>query len=157
MSNHHLSVFEQEEYVIGERTAGMLRHLALCAQCRASVTRLEESLTVFRSAAVAYSDASLSSRPQPLSLAAKARPMVALRWAMAGVLPIILLVLALLAFRSPDQRPVRPVAAISDDALLDQVDDQLSVAVPSSMESLTHLVSTEKDQPAGGKQRVQPN
>ena len=34
-------------------------------------------------------------------------------------------------------------AQISDDALLEQVDEQVSVAVPSSMESLTHLVSAD--------------
>ena len=101
MSNDHLSVFEQEEYILGEQTAAMFRHLAHCAECRASVTRLQDSLTVFRSAAVAYSDVCLSSRPQRLPLAGKARPMVALRWAMAGVLPIILLVLAFSRFVLP--------------------------------------------------------
>ena len=41
----------------------------------------------------------------------------------------------------------------SDDALLDQVDEQVSVAVPSSMESLTHLVSTGSNSSAASSER----
>jgi hypothetical protein len=69
--------------------------------------------------------------------------MLALRWAVAAVLPVLLLVFALLTFHPTSTRPVRPAADISDDALLEQVDQQLSDAVPSSMESLTNLVTTE--------------
>ena len=51
---------------------------------------------------------------------------------------------------------------MSDDALLEQVDEQLSVTVPASMESLTHLVSTESSSGAdadarGSKPIVQTN
>ena len=66
-----------------------------------------------------------------------------LRWAVAAVLPLLLLVFALLSLHLSSPRPVHPAAEISDDALLEQVDQQVSVAVPSSMESLTHLVTTE--------------
>jgi hypothetical protein len=59
-------------------------------------------------------------------------------------------VLALLSFHPATPRPAQSAAvAISDDALLEQVDEQLSVAVPSSMESLTHLVSTESSNVSG--------
>jgi hypothetical protein len=75
--------------------------------------------------------------------AAKGFPVLALRWAVAAVLPVLLLVFALLSFHPASTRPVHPASDISDDALLDQVDEQLSVAVPSSMESLTNLVTTE--------------
>jgi anti-sigma factor RsiW len=153
MSNHHLSAFEQEEYVLGERTPEMLRHLAHCAECEADVARLQHSLALFRSAAVQWSDDCMATRLPQRPLATKGFPLVAMRWAVAGVLPLLLLVLAFLEFHSPNQRPTRPVAAISDDALLDQVDDQLSVAVPSSMESLTHLVSTETNQPTAPVRR----
>jgi hypothetical protein len=113
-------------------------------------------LTRFRAAALNWSDACLSTRPRRLPCAGKR--LVALRWAVAGVLPIILLMLALLAVYSPSRPPARPAASITDDALLDQVDDQLSVAVPASMESLTHLVSTESSNHAdGSKHLVQTN
>ena len=86
--------------------------------------------------------------------------MAALRWAVAVVVPLVLLAIALLPFHFSSPRALHPVAQISDDALLEQVDEQVSVAVPSSMESLTHLVSTESSAGAaaqGSKHIVQTN
>lgn len=164
MNDGHLSAFEQEEYVMGERTPEVLHHLAHCGGCQSAVQRLDHGVSVFRTAAVKWSDDCLSTRPQRLPSHPRRMPIVVLRWAMAGALPILLLVLGLLAFHSPNQSSIRPAASISDDALLEQVDEQLSVAVPSSMESLTHLVSTENNQKAGAattvrgsKQLVQTN
>ena len=143
MNTDHLSPWEQEEYVLDQRTPEMLRHLSECAGCRAAVARLEHGVAVFRNAAVDWSSECLATRPQqPNTSAARGLPMLALRWAVAAVLPVLLLVFALLSFH-PSTRPVRPAADISDDALLEQVDQQLSDAVPSSMESLTNLVTTE--------------
>ncbi len=144
MNTDHLSPWEQEEYVLDQRTPEMLRHLSECAGCRAAVARLEHGVTVFRSAAVDWSSECLATRPQQLNTsAARGFPVLALRWAVAAVLPVLLLVFALLSFHPTSTRPVHPASDISDDALLDQVDEQLSVAVPSSMESLTNLVTTE--------------
>jgi hypothetical protein len=144
MNTDHLSPWEQEEYVLDQRTPEMLRHLSECAGCRAAVARLEHGVAVFRNAAVDWSSECLATRPQqPNTSAARGLPMLALRWAVAAVLPVLLLVFALLSFHPTRTRPVHPASAISDDALLEQVDQQLSVAVPSSMESLTNLVTTE--------------
>jgi hypothetical protein len=143
MNTDHLSPWEQEEYVLDQRTPEMLRHLSECAGCRAAVARLEHGVAVFRNAAVDWSSECLATRPQQLNTsAARGLSVLALRWAVAAVLPVLLLVFALLSFH-PSTRPVRPAADISDDALLEQVDQQLSDAVPSSMESLTNLVTTE--------------
>lgn len=143
MNEDHLSAFEQEEYILGEQTPEMVRHLGSCAACRAAVSRAEDGLAAFRSAAVDWSDANAATRSWHMPSSTRFLPFTAMRWAVAGVLPVILMVLALLAFHPPAPRPAPPQAAISDDALLEQVDDQVSVSVPSSMESLTHLVSTE--------------
>jgi hypothetical protein len=151
MKTNHLSPWEQEEYVIDRPTPQMLRHLSECAACRGAVEGLQRSAAIFRSVAMEWSAESLAARPRQLLVATGARrPVTALRWAMAAVLPLVLMVLVFLGLH-PSLRPVRPVAAIDtasneankDDALLEQVDEQLSVAVPASMESLTHLVSTE--------------
>jgi hypothetical protein len=145
MKTNHLSDWEQEEYVIGERTPEMLRHLGECAACRGTAERLQQGVASFRAAAVEWSSECLAGRPQRLqTLPLSRRPVVALRWAVAAVLPILLLVLALFSRRPWSTLPAHTdtASAISDDALLDQVDEQLSVAVPSSMESLTHLVSS---------------
>jgi predicted anti-sigma-YlaC factor YlaD len=143
MNEQHLSAFEQEEYILGQQTPEMVRHLANCAHCRAAVSHVEDGLAAFRSAAVDWSEAAASTRSWHMPSATRFLPVTAMRWAVAGVLPVILMVLALLAFHTPAPRSTQPVASISDDALLDQVDDQVSVSVPSSMESLTHLVSAE--------------
>ena len=75
--------------------------------------------------------------------------MVAARWTIAAALPLLLLVLMLVSWQPSRQRPIHTTATISDDALLDQVDEQLSAAVPSPMESLTHLVSAESTSASG--------
>jgi hypothetical protein len=144
MNTDHLSPWEQEEYVLDQRTPEMLRHLTECAGCRAAVARLEHGVAVFRNAAVDWSSECLATRPQQLNTSAgRGFPVLALRWAVAAVLPVLLLVFALLSFHPTSTRPVHSGSDISDDALLEQVDQQLSVAVPSSMESLTNLVTTE--------------
>jgi predicted anti-sigma-YlaC factor YlaD len=158
MKINHLSAWEQEEYVLDQRTPQMLRHLTECDECRAAVAQLEHGLGVYRKAAVQFSAESLATRPQQF-LTVKRQPVLSLRWAMAAMIPIVLVLLALLPFRASNPRPAQPATAqISDDALLDQVDEQTSAAVPSSMESLTHLVSTGNGSAAkGSKQIVQSN
>jgi predicted anti-sigma-YlaC factor YlaD len=156
MNSNHLSAWEQEEYVLDQRTPQMLRHLTECDECRAAVAQLEHGLGVYRKAALQWSAESLATRPQQF-ITAKRQPILSLRWAMAAMIPIVLLLIALLPFRVSSPRPAQPAAQISDDALLDQVDEQLSVAVPSSMESLTHLVSTGSGAAAKGKHLVQSN
>ncbi len=144
MKTNHLSPFEQEEYVLNQRTPEMLRHLTECVGCRAAVARLEHGVAIFRSAAVEWSSECLAIRPQRLNTSAGRRlPVLALRWAVAAVLPVLLVVFALVSFHPSNTRPVHTASDISDDALLEQVDQQISVTVPSSMESLTHLVTTE--------------
>ena len=157
MNTNHLSAWEQEEYILDERTPQMLRHLTECAECRAAVVRLEQGLGVYRKAAVQWSAEALAARPQQF-VTSKRQPVLALRWAMAAIIPILLLLIALLPFRVSHPRPIQRAAQISDDALLDQVDEQISAAVPSSMESLTHLVSTSDGAAAkGSKHLVQNN
>lgn len=145
MKTSHLSRYEQEEYLLDQRTPAMLHHLAECSACRDEVAHLQQQLGLFRTTALAYSAHSLAGRPQP-SLAHRRGPSATLGWALAG---LVLLVLGLLPLHLFTPRPAPQAAAMSDDALLDQVDEQLSVAVPSPMESLTHLVSTESSSKAG--------
>jgi hypothetical protein len=146
MKTDHLSSWEQEEYLLGERIPQTLRHLGECTECRAAVDRLDQGVTAFRTAAVEWSSECLATRPQRLqTFSARRLPRFPLRWAFAAVIPLLLLLLALLPLAHlSSPRAARPVAQISnsDDALLDHVDEQVSAAVPSSMESLTHLVST---------------
>ena len=160
MKTSHLSPWEQEEYVMRERTPQMMHHLAECLACRAEVEKLEQGVSLFRNAAVEWSAERMAHWPATRSLTRRLGFPV--RWAFAAAIPLVLLVLALFGFPRSNRPPLRPAAAISDDALLDQVDEQLSVAVPSSMESLTHLVESKSapasgNETAGGHQNVQSN
>ncbi len=145
MKTSHLSRYEQEEYLLDQRTPAMLHHLAECSACRDEVAHLQQQLGLFRTTALAYSAESLASRPQP-SLAHRRGPSATLGWALAA---LVLLILGLLPLHLFTPKPAPQAVAMSDDALLDQVDEQLSVAVPSPMESLTHLVSTDSSSKAG--------
>jgi hypothetical protein len=165
MKTNHLSPWEQEEYVLKQRTPEMLRHLTECAGCRAAVARLEHGVAIFRSAAVEWSSECLATRPQRFNPSAGRRfPLLAVRWTVAAVLPLLLLIFALISFHASSTRPVHTASQISDDALLEQVDQQISADVPSSMESLNQLVTTEDRNgqavgvsARGSKQIVQSN
>jgi hypothetical protein len=147
----------------------VLRHLVECAACRDEVARLEHGIAHFRSAAVEWSSQCLASRPQRLqSVPLRRFSIAAMRWGFAAAVPLVLLLLALLPLHlfhlsSPQiTRPAVQISAaqISDDALLEQVDEQVSVSVPSSMESLTHLISADNSSgvaTAGSKHIVQTN
>ncbi len=108
MNTDHLSAWEQEEYVLDQRTPQMLRHLTECAQCRAAVERLEQGVACFRTAAVEWSSECLAARPQQQQFVSVRRmPAIALRWAIAAMIPVVLLILALVPFHSrarPAQR-----------------------------------------------------
>jgi anti-sigma factor RsiW len=175
MKTYHLSAWEQEEYVLNQGTEQqspqVLRHLAECAACRSAVARLEHGVAVFRSAAVEWSSECLATRPQQLqSVPLRKFSITLMRWTLAAAVPLVLLLLALLPLHlfhlsSPQiTHPAVQISAaqISDDALLEQVDEQVSVTVPSSMESLTHLVSADNTSgtasaAAGSKHIVQTN
>jgi hypothetical protein len=173
MKTGHLSAWEQEEYILnqgtGQQNPQVLRHLAECVVCRSEVARLEHGISIFRGAAVEWSSQCLAAHSQPLqSVPLRRLPIIAIRWAFAAAVPLVLLLLALLPlhlFRLSGPQTTHPpvqisAAQISDDALLEQVDEQVSVAVPSSMESLTHLVSADNSSgtaTTGGKHIVQTN
>ncbi len=171
MKTNHLSTWEQEEYILNQGTEQdnpeVLRHLVECAACRAEVARLEHGIGIFRSAAVEWSSQCLATRSQQLqSVPLRRLSISAMRWTFAAVVPLVLLLLALHLFHLSSPQVTQPAvqisaAQISDDALLEQVDEQVSVTVPSSMESLTHLVSSDNagtaNAAAGSKHIVQTN
>jgi anti-sigma factor RsiW len=167
MKTDHLSAWEQEEYILSQgaeqQDPQVLRHLAECAACRAEVARLEHGVAVFRSAAVDWSSHCLATRPQELrSVSLKRFSIISMRWGLAAAVPVVLLLLALLPLHlfhltgPAIAHPATQISAqLSDDALLEQVDEQVSVAVPSSMESLTHLVSADHNSgPAAGSKHI---
>ena len=94
-----------------ENTADASPSDGMC-ECRAAVAQLEHGLGVYRKAAVQWSADSLATRPQQFIIARR-QPVLSLRWAMAAMIPIVLLLIALLPFRVSNPRPAQPAAQIS--------------------------------------------
>jgi hypothetical protein len=169
MNEMHLSEWDQQEYVLGQRTPDMVQHLAQCSTCQASIAQLEQGVTLFRNSALEWSARSLEGRPfrtpAPLpSLRSSLAP--AWQWAVAACLLLLLLPVYLYVRNARQQETIAhhtlpqtapnatpnsaPNSApndapINDDALLQQVDEEVSESVPASMEPLTHLVTTSPD------------
>ena len=147
MKSTHLSTWDQEEYVLGQRTPEMVRHLAQCSSCFTEVERMERGIALFRESATVWSAECLEVHPLQLPAFAP-RPIAAMpmwAWAVAAILfLLVLLPFGYQRVRSAANHQSAQVTAApnSDDALLQQVDEEASVDVPSAMEPLAHLVST---------------
>ena len=169
MDTTHLTQWDQEEYVLGQRTPAIVHHLERCSDCQAAVARLEQGVQLFRQSATQWSAECIENRPERHF---RSMPAAAahheFRWALA-VLLIVLCLLPLYFLRTHTAKPEKQLGStaasttITDDALLQGVDDEVSFAVPSSMEPLTHLVTTSITRTGtgssarGGTRNVQSN
>jgi hypothetical protein len=117
------------------------QHLTACAECRAELATVSASLTNFRLAATSLANAEMT---QHRAVAPKRTPRFQrLVWsaslAMAAV--VFTASLSLVHPGSPANTPVAtPVenaaAPVSDDALLDNIQQDLSTSIPPSLEPL---------------------
>jgi hypothetical protein len=124
------------------------QHLRECNVCAAELASLNESLTVFRSAATAWSSSEWNrAEASTRSLRhAPARPrslIQAVLWTAAAAL-VIAATLPFALHRTPPATPRTPAAVvhtappsnISDEALLEEVNETLSSSIPSPMQPL---------------------
>jgi hypothetical protein len=153
-------------------------HLRACPLCAAELSSLQSSLTNFRAATTRFADQELArlkaSRPQTqfVSLMPQRKAPLARRpflWACAAVLLVgattgILVPVALhhqdravtTAAVSPAQEAAP--APESDQALLEEVDDDLSSSVPSAMQPLSDPLPTQStDTRDSGAASLSPN
>jgi predicted anti-sigma-YlaC factor YlaD len=136
--NAHLTEDQFSWWLAGEREAAVGRHLEACAECRAGLAAFEQTISQFRDA--------VQSAPVPAARmageSARTRP---LRWALAAVAAAVLI--AVPVYRVSEERERREQAAraaevaASDALLLNQVDAEISRAVPATMEPLLKLVA----------------
>jgi len=127
--NVHLSQDQISQWISGDRSGESARHLEGCAACSDEVTRLESALAGFRESVQAW-PAPPPSLPHPRSA-----PRVA-RWVLAAAV-LAATVAAPVYWRHRAQAQ----AARADATLLQQVDAEVSEAVPSPMQPLVQLVS----------------
>ncbi len=114
-------------------------HLAGCTGCRAEVARLQEALAEFRRTLSAH--AALTSMTVAASQGIPARRAGEARW---GRWPLYAAAAIVLASAAPIYQTVRAhhmaAQAAADAQLMEQVDREISEAVPNAMQSLQQLV-----------------
>ncbi|AXC15353.1 hypothetical protein ACPOL_6109 [Acidisarcina polymorpha] len=124
-------------------------HLRQCRNCQAQLAGIKEPLVAFRTAVMDWSEAQESKpiRETETSLTVRER-LSFMNWAPALSLAFALAVLAALlvspAAFHPASAPLQAgLAAPSDTVLMEQVDQEVSEAVPDALAPLTDLVSWE--------------
>ena len=150
--NHHLTTEQLNDLLLsGSGTANAAhniaptsqtaRHLAQCPACTQELATLRAALANFRTAASAFAQQeALAPRPIPAAHTSRLTTMRApLAWAAAAVV-VIGAVLPTSLHYSRRPHPVAPVvrtsAPQSDEALLEEIDQDLSAPVPSAMQPL---------------------
>jgi hypothetical protein len=143
--------------MIGQHTPQEEHHVRECPECSAELARLEGSLSLFRGSVRQWSDRQ-SSVPDPAAW--KAAPMRTgfagqpRLWALVTAMALMLAVVPI--YRNAQEKQRQAELAQADAVLMEQVDDQLSRAVPAPMEPLVKLVpwsSEENNTEEGGKVR----
>lgn len=155
--NRHLSSRQFSRWMIGEHTSPEEHHVRECPECSAELARLEASLSLFRGSVRQWSDRQ-SSGPDPGAWKIErartgfiGQPRL---WALVTAMVLMLAVVPI--YRDAQDKQRKAALAQSDAVLMEQVDLQLSRAVPTPMEPLVKLVpwsSEDNSTEEGGKVR----
>ena len=134
--NEHLSPEDMSRWFAGERRGEVQRHAGECEACSARLDRMESALAEFRGSVHDWSAAQPAAAPQNVW-----RPPVrhlVRTWILAAA---SLLILAPGPVWWHFRQQARAVEIARADALLQQVDAEISRAVPRTMEPLVSLVT----------------
>jgi anti-sigma factor RsiW len=139
--------------------AAMQDHLGTCPACTAELTSLRTSLALFREASVSYSQQHLT------QLHANAIPTVPkttipIYWAVAAAALCIAAALPITLHRQTPSAPVSSTSATqpanpsqSDEALLEEINQELSAPIPSPMRPLADPTASSAATPSTSSQR----
>jgi hypothetical protein len=139
--NSHLSPEEISQWILGDRTAERAQHMRECTACSLEVERLESALQEFRSAVHGWS----ALLPAPAS-PRRTTPRRVVRWALAAAALVAIALVPVYRHRQAEAETAR-----ADAILLEQVDAEVSQAVPSPMEPLVQLVSWSSSSEGNGE------
>ena len=146
--NGHWSEEEISQWMAEGRDRARASHLDECAVCAAEVARMETALGEFREAVKSWSAAQTPAafwrearvrNASGLVGAPTRRGVPVLRWA-AGMAALIV-ISAIPVYQHRQQQARRAEMARADAVLLEQVDAEVSQAVPEPMQPLVALVS----------------
>ena len=148
--SQHLSAQQISQWMIGERTPQQEQHVRQCSQCGAELARLEAALALFRGSVRRWSGRQSRAEPPviasifPAQRGSRIQPM---RWALVAA--ALLVLAAIPVYRNAQDRQRQAEIARADALLLEQVDAEVSRAVPRPMEPLVKLVSWDFTSPDG--------
>jgi hypothetical protein len=139
--SQHLSSQEISQWMIGERTAQQEQHVGQCSECGAELARMEAALTLFRGSVRHWSGRQSRAEPPaiPSILPARGSRTQPVRWALVAA--ALLVLAAVPIYRNAQETQRQADLARADALLLEQVDAEVSRAVPRPMEPLVKLVS----------------
>ena len=139
--SQHLSSQEISQWMIGERTPQQEQHVRQCSQCGAELDRLEAALALFRGSVRHWSGRQGRAEPPAIASMSPARGsrIQPMRWALVAA--ALLVLAAVPIYRNAQDRQRQAEIARADALLLEQVDAEVSRAVPRPMEPLAKLVS----------------
>lgn len=144
----HLTVEQFGELVEGANTTLTrlaLKHLAECLQCREELDSTRKALVLFRESTAAFAQKELSRAPRVQAIRifpAQRRFSAGLAWAAAGLLVLAAALPVELQRHTRQPAGVSHVAAPagrageSDEALLDDINREVSASVPAPMQAL---------------------
>ena len=140
--SQHLSSREVSQWIIGERTPQQEQHVRQCSECGAELARLEAALALFRGSVRHWSGRQSQAEPPAIaSILPTGRGSSV--WPMRGALvaAALLVLAAVPIYRNARDRQRQAEIARADALLMEQVDAEVSRAVPRPMEPLVKLVS----------------
>ena len=143
----HLSSKQISQWMAGDRMPETERHLQECAHCVAEITRLETVLAGFRSSVIDWSAHPHNTEIRERLTRAKGGNQftgrIMVRWKLAAA--VLVVILAVPICININDRHRKEEALQADIRLWEEVNDQVSRTVPSSMEPLMNLIAWEPD------------
>jgi hypothetical protein len=150
LADDHLADDELHAWQAGERSAESAQHVAECAECHRSVSRMEEVLALFGETARAWSAERSAIHPMRavpvpgvlgsglLGLGWKRNSPLQRGWVWTAAVALLLLIVSGGAWvqQVQHQRAARARQLASDSVLLQQVDEDISQAVPEALAPL---------------------
>jgi hypothetical protein len=139
--SQHLSSQEISRWMMGERTPQQEQHVRQCPQCGAELARMEAALALFRGSVRQWSGRQSRAEPPGIGsiLPARGSSTQPMRWALVAAMLFVLAAVPI--YRNAQDRQRQAEIARADALLLEQVDAEVSRAVPRPMEPLAKLVS----------------
>ena len=165
---NHLTDEQLAEWLQAEDSPQTQLHLASCAQCRAEASQLRDGITRYSIAMRRQADAAQSASMAQTFAPRRAQARHRLRWAAAATLALLLAAPTAWMMK-PRHVPAipqpaagatlnpQPTAAMSDDELLEAVNNDLSREVPQALAPVSAITTARNRIAAASQAAANPS